>query len=145
MLAYGVAADFMDKYVRIGESTAIESLKYFVKAVVDIFSNEHFRSPNSNDIAKLLVVGESCGFPGMMGSIDCMHWKWKNCPTTLKERSFAFTELAKGRAPAVNYTINGNEYTMGYYLVDGIYPQWSTFVKTIHSPQGNKKKLFAAA
>ncbi|CAL5370078.1 unnamed protein product [Camellia sinensis] len=186
MLAYGVAADFMDEYVRIGESTAIESLKYFVKAVVDIFSNEYLRSPNSNDIAKLLAVGESRGFPRMLGSIDCMHWKWKNCPTALKrmyighiyepaiileavasydlwiwhaffglpgshndinvlERSFVFTKLAQGRAPAVNYTINGNEYTMGYYLADGIYPQWSTFVKTIPSLQGNKKKLFAAA
>ncbi|XP_028108108.1 uncharacterized protein LOC114306976 [Camellia sinensis] len=51
MLAYGVAVDFMDEYVRIGESTAIESLKYFVKAVVDIFSNEYLRSPSSNDIA----------------------------------------------------------------------------------------------
>ncbi|XP_028096765.1 uncharacterized protein LOC114296650 [Camellia sinensis] len=72
MLAYGVATDFMDEYVRIGESTAIESLKYFVKAV-DIFSNEYLRSSNSHDIAKLLVVGESCGFPRMLGSIDCMH------------------------------------------------------------------------
>ncbi|XP_058216407.1 uncharacterized protein LOC131327321 [Rhododendron vialii] len=34
---------------------------------------------------------------------------------------------------------------MGYYLADGIYPRWSTFVKTIPCPQGNKKKFFAAA
>ena len=40
MLAYGVTADFMDEYVRIGESTVMKSLKKFVKAVVDIFSNE---------------------------------------------------------------------------------------------------------
>ncbi|XP_028056446.1 uncharacterized protein LOC114260503 [Camellia sinensis] len=186
MLAYGVAVDFMDEYVRIRESTAIESLKYFVKAVVNIFSNEYLRSPNCNDIAKLLAVGESREFPGMLGSIDCMHWKWKNCPTALKyvytghiheptiileavasydlwiwhaffglpgshndinvlERPFVFTELAPGRAPAANYTINGNEYTMEYYLADGIYPQWSTFVKKIPSPQGNRKKNFAAA
>ena len=37
MLAYGVIADFMDEYMQIGESTAIKSLKKFVKAVVDIF------------------------------------------------------------------------------------------------------------
>ena len=59
MLAYGVAADFTDEYVRIGESTAVESLRKFVKAMVNIFSEEYLRSPNSNDIARLLAVNES--------------------------------------------------------------------------------------
>ena len=59
------------------------------------------------------------------------------------ERSPIFSELEQGRAPAVNYSINGHEYTMGYYLVDGIYPKWSTFVKKISSPRRQKRKLFA--
>ena len=46
MLAYGVAANFMDEYVRIAETTAITSLKKFVAAVVAIFSEEYLRSPN---------------------------------------------------------------------------------------------------
>jgi hypothetical protein len=37
MLAYGVTGDLMDEYVRIGERTAIESLKKFVKAVISVF------------------------------------------------------------------------------------------------------------
>ncbi len=84
MLAYGVIGDLMDEYVRIGESTAIESFKKFVKAVISIFSDEYLRSPNSNDIAKLLTIGQNRRFPRMLGSIDCMHWKWKNCPNAWK-------------------------------------------------------------
>jgi hypothetical protein len=41
ILAYGVVADSTDEYMRIGESTAVESLKKFVKAVVNSFSEEY--------------------------------------------------------------------------------------------------------
>lgn len=57
--------------------------------------------------------------------------------------SFIFTKLAQGLAPSVNYSFNGHDYTMGYYLADGIYPLWSTFVKTIRAPQGKKNSFFA--
>ncbi|KAF5464601.1 hypothetical protein F2P56_014670 [Juglans regia] len=133
MLAYGVTTDLMDEYVRIGESTARLSMKKFVKAIVSIFGGEYLRSPTNSDIARLLEVGQNRGFPEMLGSIDCMHWKWKNCPSAWK-----------GHAPPCNYTINGHEYTMGYYLADGIYHSWATLVKTIPAPHGKKKKHFAA-
>jgi len=50
MLAYGVITNFMDEYLKIGEATALESLKKFVKAVISIFSEEYLRSPNNQDI-----------------------------------------------------------------------------------------------
>ena len=84
MLAYGVSGDLIDEYVRIGETTALESLKKFVTAVIDVFSEEYLRKPNNEDIARLLAHGERRGFPGMLGSIDCMHWKWKNCSSAWK-------------------------------------------------------------
>ena len=53
------------------------------------------------------------------------------------------TEVLEGRAPEVQYNVNGNDYNMGYYLRDGIYPEWATFVKTIPRPQGDKRRLFS--
>ena len=81
LLAYGVAADALDEYIRIGESTALEALRKFAVAVVEIFGQEYMRLPNEDDTTRLLAIGANRGFPGMLGSIDCMHWSWKNCPT----------------------------------------------------------------
>ena len=80
ILTYGVPADATDEYVRIGESTAIESLRKFVAAVVDLFEEEYLRYPNEADTTRLLALGERNGFSGMLGFNDCMHWAWKNCP-----------------------------------------------------------------
>ncbi|XP_059306241.1 uncharacterized protein LOC132057631 [Lycium ferocissimum] len=81
MLAYGLPADATDEYVKIGESTAIESMKRFCRAIVEVFGQQYLRSPIANDVARLLHIGEQRGFPGMLGSLDCMHWRWKSCPT----------------------------------------------------------------
>jgi len=84
ILAYGSPADSVDDYVRIGESTAMECLDKFVRGVHQIFGAEYLRKPNNNDIQCLLQIGEARGFPGMLGSIDCKHWEWKNCPVAWK-------------------------------------------------------------
>ncbi|XP_006655110.1 putative nuclease HARBI1 [Oryza brachyantha] len=186
IFAYGVPTDALDEYIRIGESTALEALRKFVAGVVEIFGSEYTRMPNEQDTTRLLATGASRGFPGMLGSIDCMHWTLKNYPTAwhgmykgykkeptiildavaskdlwiwhaffgmpgshndinVFHRSSIFARLAEGKGPQVNYKINGHDYSMGYYLADGRYPSWATFVKTILEPQGNKKKYFAKA
>ncbi|XP_035545784.1 uncharacterized protein LOC118348335 [Juglans regia] len=43
MLAYGVTGDFIDEYIRIGESTAIESLKKFSETIVSVFSESYLQ------------------------------------------------------------------------------------------------------
>ena len=42
------------------------------------------------------------------------------------------------------YTINGRDRDWFYFLVDGIYPEWSIFVKTYSNPSDKKAATFAA-
>jgi hypothetical protein len=80
MFAYGVAGDLVDEYLRMNDTTCIDSMYIFCKAVTMVFGTDYLREPNIEDIAQLLSINEEKGFPGMIESIDCMHWVWKNCP-----------------------------------------------------------------
>ncbi|XP_056855410.1 uncharacterized protein LOC130504837 [Raphanus sativus] len=183
-LAYGGGADTVDEYVRLGETTAAKCLHHFTAAIIHLFGDQYLRQPTPEDLQRLLQIGEERGFPGMVGSIDCMHWKWKNCPSTWKgmysrgtgkptlvleavasydlwiwhaffgapgtmndlnilDRSPVFDDIINGIAPEVNFYVNGRKYNLAYYLTDGIYPKWATFIQSITLPQGPKNSLFA--
>ena len=66
---------------RMGKSTILESLMRFCGAIESIYTAEYLRKPTNMDLERLLKKAEMRGFPGMIGSIDCMHWTWKNCPS----------------------------------------------------------------
>jgi hypothetical protein len=173
MLAYGVTTDFMDEYLKIGGTTITESLKRFVQAVISIFSEEYLRSPNNEDIARLLAEGKKVDFQACWGVLiactgngttaqlrgkvyilviftnQLLFWKqWLHMifrygmlffsllgshnDINVLEMSFIFSDLTQRRTPHVNYTVNGHNYNMGYYLANGIYPQWAIFVKQFH-------------
>jgi hypothetical protein len=58
-------------------------------------------------------------------------------------QSTIFKEFLQGRAPEVQFMVNGNVYKMGYYLTYGIYPEWAAFVKSVPKPLSEKDKVFA--
>ncbi|XP_062230284.1 uncharacterized protein LOC133927990 [Phragmites australis] len=144
MLAYDAPADSLDECLRLGESTIIESMRHFVNAIVQRWKNcptawaesytEHVNAPTiileavaSHD---LWIWHAFFDMSGSLNDINVLH------------QSHLLDDLAVGEAPKVNYTINGHEYTMGYYLADGIYPEWATFGKPIPSPVGRKRQHF---
>ncbi|ETP33363.1 hypothetical protein F442_18106 [Phytophthora nicotianae P10297] len=81
MLGSGISADGQDEYCRIAESTVMKSFHAFCKTVVEIYGKVYLRAPTADDVRKILRFNESRGMPGLLGSLDCTHWRWKNCPT----------------------------------------------------------------
>uniref|UniRef100_A0A0D3C4T8 Uncharacterized protein n=1 Tax=Brassica oleracea var. oleracea TaxID=109376 RepID=A0A0D3C4T8_BRAOL len=82
---------------------------YFSQAPTE----EYLRRPTPADLQRLLDVGEYCGFPGMIGSINCT----LNDINVL-DRSPVFDDIINGQAPNVTFSVNGHQYNMAYYLTD---------------------------
>ncbi|XP_024630899.1 uncharacterized protein [Medicago truncatula] len=128
MLAYGVAADAVDEYIKIGGTTTLKCLRRFCKGIIRLYEQVYLRAPTQDDLQRILHVSEMRGFTGMIGSIDSMHWEWKNCPKAWEgtlndinvlDRSPVFDDVEQGKAPMMNFFVNQRPYNMAYYLPDG--------------------------
>ncbi|XP_024980844.1 uncharacterized protein LOC112517690 [Cynara cardunculus var. scolymus] len=81
-LAYGIHVDHYDEYLCVAESIVFD---FFCQGVIQIFGKQYLRKPNATDIQRLLQMHEQRHrFPGMLGSLDCINWEWKNCPIAWK-------------------------------------------------------------
>ncbi|XP_068307440.1 uncharacterized protein [Pyrus communis] len=73
MIANGCSANSTDEYCQFAESTAIENLKRFCKAIESIYRAIYLCNLNREDLKMLLRKADKRGFSGMIGNLDCMH------------------------------------------------------------------------
>nr|GEU39719.1 hypothetical protein [Tanacetum cinerariifolium] len=80
-LVYGVTPDALDKYLQMDDHCARDCLDFFIMSVIELFMPKYLRKPGFDDIQRLYNAHNTIhGFSGLLESIDCMHWEWKNCP-----------------------------------------------------------------
>jgi hypothetical protein len=153
----------------------LDILKCFCSAIIEQYGEEFLREPTAEDLQQILQRNEELGWPGMLGSIDCMHWRWKNCPKAwagmyqgkeshptivlqavadsdcyiwhhyfgmpgssndinVLDRSNILHSAMNGDSPRVRFQVNNQDYTVGYWLGDGIYPAYTCIVKAYKPP-----------
>lgn len=64
----------------MSETTVRLTVQRFCTAVQAIYGPEFLRTPTVADMDDLLARSDRLGWPGMLGSVDCCHFEWKNCP-----------------------------------------------------------------
>ncbi|KAD7479562.1 hypothetical protein E3N88_02698 [Mikania micrantha] len=81
-LAYSTSNDSFDEYLQMSDRMERECIYKFCKGVIRLYAKKYLRKPNSHDVQQIYTFHEEVhGFPGMLGSLDCTHWEWNNCPT----------------------------------------------------------------
>ncbi|XP_052109233.1 uncharacterized protein LOC127741218 [Arachis duranensis] len=121
ILAYGVVADVVDGYVRIGKSTTIECLEKFVEGVISVFEDEYLRKSNPNDVALTACIGNE-KIVQRRGKV----FSGSNNDINVLDRSPVFDDILNDRAPEMVFILNG--------------PLLSN---QSQSHKGEKRKLFA--
>ncbi|XP_070679206.1 uncharacterized protein [Malus domestica] len=116
--------DQVDEIARMGKTTILKSLMRFCSAIETLYTNEYLRKPTPRDKRRLLRKGA-------------------HNDLNVITQSPVFDKLLQGKSPRWTYWVNVHKCKGPYYLADGIYPRWSTFVKTVPHLQSEKEKHFA--
>ncbi|GJW89249.1 WAT1-related protein isoform X1 [Tanacetum coccineum] len=111
------------------EKTSRDCLMHFCNGVMELYGEEFLRKPTQTDVEKLYAFHEEKhGFPAI-------HFVRSGCPTRFMDLARLLWCLLE-----VPFVANDVTYKWGYYLTDGIYPEWAVLMKSISQPGSNDVK-----
>jgi hypothetical protein len=193
-LAYGVAPHCFGDYFQISKPMAIECYKQFLFAISHLYLDKYLALPTPADLRNIVALHKRVhGVDGMVGSLDCMQTRWKNCPVAWQQSfkgrfkgmatitleaavdynlwfwhaAYGFSGCLNdvnvlGLSPLLDRMTNGTfsrveaeagvvpffidgemeGFNKTYFLVDGIYPRYTRFVKGMRQPILEEDKRF---
>ncbi|XP_023760440.1 uncharacterized protein LOC111908873 [Lactuca sativa] len=151
-LVYGIPPDALDESFRMSAKIARDSLHFFCKTVIRFYGPKYLRKPTPyhgqftrGDHGHPTVILEAVASQNM--------WIWHaffGSPGSINDinvlnRSPIFNNIYDGFALDSSFQVRGTSYKYGYYLVDGIYPEYVVFVKSFTSLHGSRRKKFKRA
>ena len=80
ILAYGTSFDSVHVYAGVQEEVATSAFYGFCDWLIARYGPTYMGVWTPEAIKKEMEKNAERGFTGMLGSIDCTHWHWKNCP-----------------------------------------------------------------
>nr|GEW52076.1 reverse transcriptase domain-containing protein [Tanacetum cinerariifolium] len=126
--AYDNTPDAFDEYLQMSEHTARDAQFFFNMCIMELYMPKYIRKPTSEDVVNIQQKHNNVhGFSRMLGSID----SGANNDINVLDNSSLFDDVLDDLALVVSYVVNGVEYHNGYYLADGIYPEWASFIKSL--------------
>nr|GEY86900.1 hypothetical protein [Tanacetum cinerariifolium] len=157
-MAYGAVPDSLDGYLQMGATTARDCLRNFCKVIMNLYGSIDCTGwPWENCLVGYRAQfcrGDHGPYPFILLEVIPSNdlWIWHafcgvsgmNNDMNVLRQSHLFNDLKSGRAPDVSLVANKVPYKRGYYLTDGIYPQWSVLIISIKNPGTNdhKRKLY---
>nr|GEW48804.1 hypothetical protein [Tanacetum cinerariifolium] len=128
-LAYDSVLYSLDEYLQIGTKTARDCLVNFCNGVMELYGEEYLRKPTQTDIKNyMLITRRNMGFSGSNNDINVIR------------QSPLLNDLKEGKAPEVAFVAYDVHYKWGYYLTNGIYPEWSVLIQSISHPGAHDTK-----
>jgi hypothetical protein len=83
--AYGVASHAFIDYFSCSMPFANKCCSEFDSMIVGLYQEEYLRKPTKEDVKEIVALHKhKHNVDGCLGSLDCTHTYWKNCPVAWK-------------------------------------------------------------
>jgi len=81
ILGRGVTQDDISEPSYVSESHCGAIFRKFITNFSRLFKDEFIKLPTPSELESSMKAYAAVGFPGCVGSIDCTHIRWWNCPS----------------------------------------------------------------